>query len=919
MDDDHQSFQLVPINGTPIPNPVINIELGTDSATGEKFVFWEDIETFFPGLQHVHRENDIMVSFMRDRNGLRYNPKRIKYYPRTTLKVATTASSQPALMTSENGRAREIAPPEYSASCTDSPAESEQRQPTPPTPEVPAVPSYGTPRLFLILPSGDQPLSKSSPFDNKFRIHFLCEGGEQMKCRGPGNNTPDTIPGHVHLCGHKGYELDRPTEFFDRYGPYVLNMLQMLKHGFPVNGMIVPSLKDLEYARVLRESRDGLDFFTKVCGDIEADVNQMIDYLYSIKIENRKTFEEHVKAGDLDHMQHSDLTEVISFLKDRQMDENGDRERNSSLGWLFCGKSYSGQKVWLCHHHHDAAFDTIALKNLGLAMGDCRTPSQAKIGELKLILKPTKHATGVHQLTLMTQLKHTRALHVVLDWDTTYHDLCFLRDCVVGMEQLRTLTLDCRDHTGPTTDLVNRGKRGDPLAHMLMASSLQYIKLKGAEGLFTRSMAFAAVHPTRLQYVHLDALFDPKLHTSKLQTLFKMSPKLITLSLGCSKINFCGTIALVKDLLITHKHFRILNLSCPTFKIKLDRTEPGSPLLDRTRIETVPVAWEAFVLEQYGTYLHELVIDNSFKDDSMVILDRISHRPEDFKLRRIDVDVDWEAFSFSGLTPVGMRLLTSAIKRLCNPSHVPPLVPELSGSTSVSEKSIENPTVATIPFISEGSAMSSPSSPKPLSSPSLWTSPPEEPLSLPLSSQVSSPVPCKLTFRTRYGFKKWYSFASENFALLTSFELKTVDINQFIQLISTETTSIKVPDPGRHSILRTLIFRGSYSKLKEPTIEALLLIISMCPLLESFQLSRCTLSNSQWRKLFQGLNFRRLRSLNFAKSNLGLSAVEFPHDLMPEDAVLGELDVSKSYLSSPAKEVLVCHIKRKLPGCKVAV
>jgi len=36
----------------------------------EKFIFWEDIETFFPGLQQVRRDN-IMVAYMRDKNGQR--------------------------------------------------------------------------------------------------------------------------------------------------------------------------------------------------------------------------------------------------------------------------------------------------------------------------------------------------------------------------------------------------------------------------------------------------------------------------------------------------------------------------------------------------------------------------------------------------------------------------------------------------------------------------------------------------------------------------------------------------------------------------------------------------------------------------------------------------------------------------------
>jgi hypothetical protein len=71
-ESNHQSFQLADFGAAALnQNPIIKIELSTDSSTGEQSIFWEDIETFFPGLKHVHRENDIMVVHMRDRNGQR--------------------------------------------------------------------------------------------------------------------------------------------------------------------------------------------------------------------------------------------------------------------------------------------------------------------------------------------------------------------------------------------------------------------------------------------------------------------------------------------------------------------------------------------------------------------------------------------------------------------------------------------------------------------------------------------------------------------------------------------------------------------------------------------------------------------------------------------------------------------------------
>ncbi|KAF9936768.1 hypothetical protein BGZ65_002062 [Modicella reniformis] len=54
----------------------------------------------------------------------------------------------------------------------------------------------------------------------------------------------------VHLAKHEGYDLDRPKEFFERYGSYVLALLYMVKFGITAARLVIPplaaSLKILE-------------------------------------------------------------------------------------------------------------------------------------------------------------------------------------------------------------------------------------------------------------------------------------------------------------------------------------------------------------------------------------------------------------------------------------------------------------------------------------------------------------------------------------------------------------------------------------------------------------------------------------------------------------------------------------------------
>ncbi|KAG0224438.1 hypothetical protein BGX31_008008, partial [Mortierella sp. GBA43] len=94
---------------------------------------------------------------------------------------------------------------------------------------------YPIPRLFVVLPQDQSRWDYLNPFANKFRLYFLCECGEHTKS----NNSK--IPHHIHLAKHKGYEITRPSEFFEQYGSYVLTILRMLKFGISVAGVVVPA------------------------------------------------------------------------------------------------------------------------------------------------------------------------------------------------------------------------------------------------------------------------------------------------------------------------------------------------------------------------------------------------------------------------------------------------------------------------------------------------------------------------------------------------------------------------------------------------------------------------------------------------------------------------------------------------------
>ncbi|KAG0286926.1 hypothetical protein BGZ98_004882, partial [Dissophora globulifera] len=91
---------------------------------------------------------------------------------------------------------------------------------------------YKIPRLFIVLPQDPSRWDAINPFSSKFRLYFLYECGEHTKSA----KGKTTFPHHIHLAKHEGYEIARPSEFFRKYGSYVLTVLKMLKFGITVAG-----------------------------------------------------------------------------------------------------------------------------------------------------------------------------------------------------------------------------------------------------------------------------------------------------------------------------------------------------------------------------------------------------------------------------------------------------------------------------------------------------------------------------------------------------------------------------------------------------------------------------------------------------------------------------------------------------------
>ncbi|KAG0221090.1 hypothetical protein BGX31_010198, partial [Mortierella sp. GBA43] len=129
---------------------------------------------------------------------------------------------------------------------------------------------YPIPRLFVVLPQDASAWDNINIFSNRFRLYFLCECGEHTKPTNP------KIPHHIHIAKHEGYEITRPTEFFEKYGQYALTILKMLKFGISVAGVAIPALSHLVRVDAVDKATDDLK---KLSGDLLKGMDKTIGCL----------------------------------------------------------------------------------------------------------------------------------------------------------------------------------------------------------------------------------------------------------------------------------------------------------------------------------------------------------------------------------------------------------------------------------------------------------------------------------------------------------------------------------------------------------------------------------------------------------------------------------------------------------------
>ncbi|KAF9363947.1 hypothetical protein BGX34_002927 [Mortierella sp. NVP85] len=346
---------------------------------------------------------------------------------------------------------------------------------------------YPIPRLFIVLPKDSSSWDPLDLFSNRFRLYFLCECGEHTKS----NNSK--IPHYIHVAKHEGYDIARPNEFFQQYGPYVLTILRMLKLGITVAGVAVPALSQLVRTDAIDQVATSLKVLTDT---IEPGMNQVISYIEKVSEDEGEANQGlEGQMTNNEALEGADLRQLESFLKNK--------DANRVLGNLYRTVTTEGHVKWVCIDHFRENYHEKAAKAFRDTVEVLYGSFDENIGRVEVGLRSRVQAEQFY--LALEKAKSVYELEVTFDndWDTTQSDFKRLRDALaksnvgvldldltaytiksggvsslVGLKPRRYWTPE--DADGPTSDILNRSQRYDPIFDIMRHPSIQSVTIRNA-------------------------------------------------------------------------------------------------------------------------------------------------------------------------------------------------------------------------------------------------------------------------------------------------------------------------------------------------------------------------------------------------------------------------------------------------------
>ncbi|KAF9350344.1 hypothetical protein BGX34_001266 [Mortierella sp. NVP85] len=380
---------------------------------------------------------------------------------------------------------------------------------------------FPIPRLFIVLPKAMGLRDKlGNPFSHQFRLFFMCECGTHTQ-------TENSKSKHeIHLAKHDGYDLDRPTEFFEKYGPYVLALMYAMKVGVAAAGLVVPPLASFKIAEALDSSQSHLEYVQK---HISPLVDESITFLEGLRdgdgiagdpVQNPTSYDK------LEVLEGADLRQLESYLRAK--------DQGRVLGNLYRMVTPEGHVKWVCIDHYRESYRESSKQQLREMVDSYEGLFEEETGKIQVRLRSSTIARGFYDG--MSRTRGIQELDIKLDWDVTLDDLRKLTASITTSNIVQ-VTIDGTTFKGPTRDVMNRGRRFDPLVQVMANGRVQSLTLINFHDFYMRFNSTSLMMAPRLRVLFID---------SDLDTIDRTTNMLFVKMLDC-----CTSL---KDLTLTSQH-----------------------------------------------------------------------------------------------------------------------------------------------------------------------------------------------------------------------------------------------------------------------------------------------------------------------------------------------------------------------------
>ncbi|KAF9563264.1 hypothetical protein EC968_004961 [Mortierella alpina] len=431
---------------------------------------------------------------------------------------------------------------------------------------------YPIPRLFVILPESINPSqiedgSTASPgeepsgflekvwnwdprslVEERFKLYFLCECGEHSKAdtdmttpttkppqriqshtqgRHPATSLSSQLENRVHVAKHEGYELSRPTQFFEQYGPYVLGMLQILKYCMTMATFVSPIVG------LCQSDMDKLAEGVKAINDSSLEaINVSIDFLeqkLGLDSGSANDFSNRSSGGiagilkNMEILEGADLRRLETYLRNK--------DRDKILGNLYRITTSDGHVKWVCLEHGRISYLEVSMKNFLRTLEVNHGHYDKHLRKVTITLTSSS-AIKNFMSQLGSKAPGVNELELTLDWEFDSSDLSRI---VSNLEHsnVRILKLDLKDvqrRSRIDVKLPGKGKY-NPLLELLANPKIGTLSLKGMEYFGSRTSSLPrTLDANKLRSFHLDTVKASD--QLRLAEILSRCPNLVDLRLG---------------------------------------------------------------------------------------------------------------------------------------------------------------------------------------------------------------------------------------------------------------------------------------------------------------------------------------------------------------------------------------------------